>query len=272
MSNSEAINFRQFEYDGWARAAETYTKYFPPLTKQTIPVLLGAISIKQGDHVLDVACGPGNVASAAYELGAHVTAVDFSPEMVAICKSLHPEIDVREGDAENLEFTDESFDGVVMNYGLLHLAQPEVAITEAHRVLRSGGRFAFSVWQTSDKARGFAVVLDSVAEFGDPSISLPPGPNFFAFSDDSFSQTALKKAGFKDVGSIEVDQVWVIPSAEVFFEAFSGGAARTGALLRAQPKDHLAKIKQSISDRLKEFKITDRFEIPMPSVVHHGTR
>jgi len=46
-----------------------------------------------------------------------------------------------------------------MNFGILHLGQPEKALLEAYRVLRSGSRFAFSVWAAPDETIGFGIVL-----------------------------------------------------------------------------------------------------------------
>ena len=67
--------------------------------------------------------------------GARVTAVDFSSAMVELARSQNPGIEFREGDAEALPFPEGSFDAVVMNFGMLHLASPERAVSEALRVL-----------------------------------------------------------------------------------------------------------------------------------------
>src|SRR5205809_6238429 len=64
---------------------------------------------------------------------------------------LSPEIEFREGDAEALPFPEASFDAVVMNFGMLHLAHPERAVAEAFRVLSAGGRFAFTVDRKSTR-------------------------------------------------------------------------------------------------------------------------
>src|SRR2546422_34553 len=78
--------------------------------------------------------------------GMLVTGLDFSPAMIGLARARHPQIEFREGDAETLPFDAASFDASVMNFGMLHLARPDRAIAEAHRVLRPGGRFAFTVW------------------------------------------------------------------------------------------------------------------------------
>src|SRR3989304_4379608 len=78
----------------------------------------------------------------------------LAPAMVAEARRRHPAVDFREGAAEDLPFPEASFDAVTMNFGLLHLARPERALVEAHRVVRPEGRFGFTVWARPDEAIG----------------------------------------------------------------------------------------------------------------------
>src|SRR5437867_2553250 len=114
--------FRTFELRGWSdeHTANEYLDTFGLVTAQAIPALLEAVGAGPGIRLLDVATGPGYVANAAAEKGAIVTAVDFSPAMVEIAKRIDPTIDFREGDAQALDFEDESFDAVIAAYGMLH--------------------------------------------------------------------------------------------------------------------------------------------------------
>ena len=123
-------------------------------------------------RVLDVATGPGYVAGAAAQRGATVVAVDFSSSMVAEARRRHPKIPFYEGDAEALSFPDRAFDAVVMNFGLLHLARPDAALSEACRVLKLGGRYAFTVWAKPEEAVGFGVVLGAMQTHGTMDVGL----------------------------------------------------------------------------------------------------
>jgi trans-aconitate methyltransferase len=91
----EAI--RAFEHAGWQRAASTYGNSFAHATVPYIVSLLEAAEISPGQHVLDVACGPGYLAAAECARGATAHGLDFSAEMVAIARSAHPEVVVIEG-------------------------------------------------------------------------------------------------------------------------------------------------------------------------------
>lgn len=267
--------FHDFEHAGWQRAADEYHRYFGSLTSQSIAPLLDAAgppARANESKLLDIAAGPGYVSAEATRRGWRVTGVDFSQSMVTLARRNFPQIDFQLGDAEALAFADGSFDAAVMNFGILHLARPDAALGEACRVLRAGGRYAFTVWATPDQTRGFQIVLDAVAEFGDPNVALPAGPPFFRFSDADESRRALAAAGFVDIRVQPIPLMWRLDSAADFFGAFLKGSARTGGLLNAQRPEALAKIRAAIETRIAAFARDGRIEIPMPAVVFSGRK
>lgn len=260
-------SFHLFEHAGWERATTHYGDAFGGLTQQTIAPLLDAALVTHGTRVLDVASGPGYVAAAAAKRGATVVGLDFSAAMVADAERRYPALTFREGDADALPFEADRFDAVVMNFGLLHLARPDTAITEAHRVLRAGGRFAFTVWAEPVRAVGFGIILKAVEKFGRMDVALPEGPPFFRFSAADESRRTLEHAGFTDVDVQRLPLTWRLLSAEALFEAFSHGAVRTAALLRAQSPDALVAIRAETVRAVKEYKDGSGFSIPNPAVL-----
>src|SRR6266404_890096 len=138
--------FTEFEHEGWERVAGKYDSTWSTSTRQFIGPLLDAADVREGISVLDVGCGPGYVSAAATERGAAAVGVDFAGEMVGIARQMFPDIEFREGDAQNLAFSDETFDRVLANFALLHLTSPERACEEACRVLKPGGTFGFTTW------------------------------------------------------------------------------------------------------------------------------
>jgi SAM-dependent methyltransferase len=218
-------------------------------------------------RLLDVACGPGYVPEVAAARGISVVGVDFSDNMIKKARALHPGMEFRVGDAQDLPFEDETFDAVSMNFGMLHLANPEQAMKETLRVLTSGGRFAFTVWAPPEEALGFKIILQAVEKYGE-SVAVPHGPDFFFYSRPEECKIALTTIGFLTPKVMLVDLSWHLRSPEEFFTAFYGGTARTGGLLRRQPVDARRRIEDEVRRTLTAYSAADgSIEIPMPAVL-----
>jgi SAM-dependent methyltransferase len=269
---SVSEEFQAFEHAGWQTAAATYHRYWERLTAQSIPALLDAVAARPGARFLDIASGPGHIAAAAAERGADVTGVDFADNMISLARIAYPTVDFQLGDAIDLYLPAGSVDAAVMGFGMLHLSEPERAATEAFRVLRPGGGFAFSVWAMPAMARGFEIVLDAVRTFGNPDVSLPPGPPFFRYSAEAEARALLGDAGFVDITFEEIPQTWRLPGTSEFLLAFHGGTARTGPLLRAQTPAALELISAAVFDGLKQYQTHDGLAVPMPAVVVAGVK
>jgi len=221
---------------------------------------------------LDIASGPGYVAAAATHRGATVLGVDFSAAMVAHARQLHPDIEFRQGDAEQLLLGNDLFDAAAMNFGILHLGQPEKALLEAYRVLRSGSRFAFSVWASPDETIGFGIVLRAVELHGEPRVDLPNGPPFFRYSDPEECKRGLIAAGFESPTVTKVSQLWRLPAGDGLFNAMKDSTVRTAGLLRAQKPAALNKIREAMRAELETFTKGNFVELPMPALIATGVK
>jgi ubiquinone/menaquinone biosynthesis C-methylase UbiE len=256
----DSVAFREFEHHGWEKLPQRYHDAFASLTSQAIEPLLDAVAAKRGTKLLDVATGPGYVAAAAAARGADAVGTDFAAAMVAEASRRYPAVKFQEGDAEELPFPGASFDAVTMNFGLLHLGRPERAIAEACRVLRSGGRFAFTVWAKPEEARGFGIVLAAIQKHGNTNAPIPAGPPFFRFSDPEECRRALSQAGFQKPHVKSVPQLWRLESPGALWEFMYGSTVRTGALLRAQTAAALDAIRAEVIALSKT-------HLPMPAVL-----
>ena len=259
--------FWTFEHTAWERSARSYHNFWTRLTSQTIEPLLSAVQRGDTTRLLDVATGAGNLAQAAARRGARVIGIDFSTAMLAQARKQYPDVDFCEGDAEALPFADNSFDTVIINFGLLHFGNPEQALKEAYRVLRSGGRIGFTVWATPENAIGFQIMLQAIETHGDPSVPLPEGPPFFRFSDPTESERTLQAIGFTNPSITEVQQIWRLSSPDDLFIAFHEGTARTGGLLRAQSRVALDTIRAAVIKAASAYEKEGGVEIPMPAIL-----
>ena len=94
-------------------------------------------------EVLEIAIGTGRNLP-FYAPDVRLTGIELSPEMLAIAREraqhLGREVDLRLGDAQSLDLDDDSFETVIITFGLCTIPDDRAAVREARRVLRSGGR------------------------------------------------------------------------------------------------------------------------------------
>jgi len=262
-------SFRVFEQAGWedSGVVATYHKHLSDLTNQSIDALLEAAAIRSGSRILDVATGAGYVAGAAAQRGAEVTGVDFSAPQVRMARERYPTVRFEQADAEALPFEPDTFDAVVSAFGMCHFPHPEVALEEAFRVLKRGGRVAFTVWDTPERAVGFGAVYAAIRAHGSMDVGLPAGPNFFLFSDPEQCTKALLDAGFVSPSYRQVHQVWRVSDPDEVFEAVTQGTVRAAATLRAQSASAREAIKAALRETITTYKRGEYFEVPTPAVL-----
>lgn len=126
---------------GYNLAAKEYDKrqaYLDSFEKKQLLPLLGDIA---GKKVLDVGAGTGRLSSELQKLGAEVTALDVSEQMLLELHRKNKNIEIVVGDAERMPFSNETFDIVVAAFLIVHLKNPELFFDEAYRVLKNGGKF-----------------------------------------------------------------------------------------------------------------------------------
>jgi SAM-dependent methyltransferase len=268
----EPDKFRHFEHAGWESIPAQYHQAFGDLTAQAIEPLLDAVRLKKGMSFLDIASGPGYVAAAAVKRDATVLGVDFSAAMIDQARQLHSGVEFRHGDAEQLPLGSGLFDAAAMNFGILHLAHPEKALVEAYRVLRNGGRFAFSVWCNPKETVGFGIVLRAVELHGESRVELPEGPPFFRYSDPEECTRGLIAAGFESPSVINVSQKWRLPADDGLFDAMKDSTVRTAGLLRAQKPEVLEKIRQAMRAEVARYTKKGVVELPMPALIASGIK
>ena len=267
-------DFAQFEHEGWQRVADKYDSVWSSLTRQFIPHLVSAADVAAGMSVLDVACGPGYLSDYVQKLGATPTGVDFSERMIGIAQQMFPGIIFQCGDAQNLSVADATFDRVLINFGLLHVAEPERACAEAARVLRAGGKFGFTVWAGPDQNPGAKIVNDAIEAHGNVNVDLPQGPPHYLYGDKDECRKVLERAGFDGDSLMFATRTveWSLPSPTFLFEAERDHGVRTAGLLARQTPEALERIRTAIEAGVKCNAREDRFVVPFAAHVVVATK
>src|SRR5438477_9200012 len=266
--------FTKFEHQGWQRVADKYDSTWSSSTRQFIPPLLDAAAVSGKMSILDVGCGPGYVSAAAAERGAIPIGLDFSEEMIAIAKKKFPRIKFRQGDAQNLPFPDASFDRIVANFALLHLAKPERACAEACRVLKNGGRFAFTTWAKISENPFVKLVDDAIRAHANLDVDLPQGPPHYLFESEEEFRKTLERAGFDSASmTFKLHRIeWNVPTARFIFDAELNAGVRTAGLLARQTPETLRAIQAAIETAVRPYARDDGFAIPKAAYVVAATK
>jgi SAM-dependent methyltransferase len=258
MTAIDPAAFDAFEAQGWAKRAEEYDRFFGPITGRVIDPLLDAAAVGHGAaRVLDLATGPGYVAARAASRGAAIVGIDVAEPMLELARGRLPEAEFRHADAQALPFADASFDAVVANFLILHVAP--------------GGRLALTTWDVPERAGFLGVVLEAVASVGAvPPAEVPAGPPLFRFAaDDEFR--ALLQA-FADVSVQAIAFVERFPSADHLWDGILRATVRVSPVIYGQPDEVRAHIRGVFDELLAEYRVADGFDVPVSVKLASGRK
>lgn len=254
------------------RASATYDRVGPRFFTYYGRRLVESAQLRDGARVLDIASGRGAVLfPAAERIGpaGSVTGIDLSEDMV---KATADEIrarglrnaEVRQMDAEQLQFSDASFDFVLGGFCLFFFPQLSRALSEMRRVLKPDGRIAVSTWGKED---AYWPWLDALLKAHLPpepepvqSTAPPSGPDF---ETPQGMEAILREAGFADIQVVAEAGEFIYTTEEEWWATQWSHAVRSSLekIERDSGPEALAKFKAEAFDKLQAFK--------KPDGIHH---
>jgi SAM-dependent methyltransferase len=268
---------RRNSYELWERMAEPWQRRRELAWRWTRPVsewLVERLDPRPGQTVLDLAAGTGETGFLAAErLGqeGRLISSDFSREMVLAAERVAQELgvanaDFRVIDAERIELDDQSVDGVLCRFSYMLVAEPLRALRETRRVLRPGGRVAFSTWGEPARNPWMTFSARLMIERGLMEPLSSDGPGVFALPDAETIGPLLAEAGF---GRVEIDEMELgfrFEDADelwVFASELQGPVALAIAKLDDAERHD---VRAAIEERAAEFATGDGYELPGLSI------
>jgi SAM-dependent methyltransferase len=167
-------------------------------------------------------------------------------------------------DAEDLQFSEESFDAVTNAYGLMFSPDPPRALVEAHRVLRPGGRIALVTWDLASTSPFFSVIREVAGAFfvlRDPG---PGEPGPFRLASAGVLRSMLEEAGFSSIRVENLRMTFECESALDYCRIFMdyGWSSRIDAL----PSDEKARFHQAVIDATRPYADGGRLRLAASSL------
>jgi SAM-dependent methyltransferase len=231
----------------WNLVANAYSTEVAPTFSSFAKDALEFGRVQEGERLLDVATGPGTVALAAVRAGARVSAIDFSPQMIAELRARFEregiaDIDARVGDATALPYEVGAFDVAVSMFAFNLIANRAAAFRELHRVLRRGGRAVVGTPASFRTKPAFAEIRAMVRR------ALPELDLDFDLPLDEPAEL-LREMGAADFGEVEaktVERSFAFPSIADAWGTAGRAGAPFAALRESMGEDRWSRASETI--------------------------
>ncbi|GAA1860954.1 class I SAM-dependent methyltransferase [Asanoa iriomotensis] len=229
--------------DGWGRKAVDFATLSEPANCREYVAVHHRLGVREGDRLIDVACGAGLAVELARVLGAECAGIDASPRLVAIARDRNPDADIRVGDMHALPWGDASFDVATSFRGVW--GTTPAAMNEIHRVLAPGGRVGLTVWGHIKKSPGaWALAPFRMAD----SARVAHQAAMVSLGRPGVGEDLLARCGFVDIERLTVPFVWEFADPETFARAL----ASTGPAYEAMQHVGEAAFVEAATDQARE--------------------
>jgi SAM-dependent methyltransferase len=270
MQQEEARQRSRAEWDavapGWYTQREELWKVSRPVSEWMVRKL----DPQPGDTVLELAAGLGDTGLMAARLvgeSGRVIVTDFAPEMVAAARRRAEELGVRNVefrvlDAERMDLETNSVDGVLCRWGYMLIFDPAKAFAETRRVLRPGGRLAFSVWAARERNPGLSLAGTVLVELGHIPPPDPEAPGAFVMADPGRIQKLVVGAGFAEPEIEEVPFRWRFANQDAYWRFLMETAASFSPVLRALSTEAQEMVRERVYEAVRPFHSGEGYDFP----------
>jgi SAM-dependent methyltransferase len=251
---------------GWYTQREDIWRASRPVTQSTVRKL----DPQPGDTVLELAAGLADTGLMAARLvgeSGRVIVTDFTPEMIVAARRRAEELGVQNAefrvlDAERMDLETDSVDGVLCRWAFMLMIDPSAAFAETRRVLRPGGRLAFSVWAARERNPALSLVggvLESRGHIPPPD---PNAPSAFAMADVERIRELVGGAGFAEPEIEEVAFRWPFADQDTYWRYLSETAASASPVLRALSPEAQEAVRGRVQELARPYQSGEGYDFP----------
>ena len=246
---------------GRAVAISAYERYLGRWSRLSVPDLLAAANIVQGNRVLDVATGTGEAAALAIPIvgdSGFVVGSDISLEMV---KSASIRLDgplycLVNADGQALPFQDGAFDAVVCQLGLQFFPDRAAGLSEFRRVVRTGGTVAVCVNSTPDQLPMWGNLSDALDRFLTREQRDVLAMSW-SLADPERLEGLFSDAGFRDIHVERVRRSRTIDSFEDYWAPIEEGIGQIPQTYHALGEADRRTVREEVHAKLAQYESAD---------------
>jgi ubiquinone/menaquinone biosynthesis C-methylase UbiE len=263
---------RRVQRYGWDKASDYYEDSWAEQLKPAQNLLLKMAGLKEGESVVDIACGTGLVSFQAAEIvgeSGSVLGTDISDRMIEASTELSKNNNIKnisfeQMDAEDLKVDDNVYDVSLSALGLMYYPDPAKACKEMKRVIKQGGRVVGAVWGDR-KNCGWAEIFPIV----DSRVETDVCPLFFQLGTQDNLKLTFEMAGLNDVRLERISTTLYYRNSEEACSAVFAGGPVALAYARFDDKTKSEAHAEYI-ESIKDFWNEDHYEIPGEFVLALG--
>lgn len=240
---------------GWEKHRAVMNELERPVTDR----MLDAVGAQDGDAILELTAGPGEVGLMLAERRPAVKVIitDFAPGMVDIARRAAKErglanVECRVVDAQAIELPNGSVDGVLSRYGLMLVPDYAKAFAEIRRVLKPGRTLAYAVWGPLETNPWMMLMGATLMQRG--HFTPPPGGGFFPLTKEEENRSVAAAAGFEMVEVDVIDHPHVHPSFETYWQQSTEVSGPLVAIVKGLSDDE----RQAVHDQVQEYAVAFR--------------
>jgi SAM-dependent methyltransferase len=231
---------------------EAYEQLMGRWSRLLVPTLIDFAGVENGNRVIDVGCGTGSLSQGLLKYGPkiEVVGVDSATPFVEYSEAQlkSQRANLRQADAENLPFPDNSFDQCLSLLVINFIGDAPAAVKEMFRVTRPQGIVAAAVWDYGGGMEMLRTLWDTAIEL-DSSAETSHERNMPYCREGELSELWVE-SGLVSVEERALDATVTFDSFDDYWQPFLTGVGPSGAYVSSLPVETRARLREELRKRL----------------------